>query len=82
MLPEIQRTGDIFFATRWSESTLGGHQSPEAASTVRTFLAEHPTLPTRLRWTLLGAADELFRASRATQGGRPSSPSPRRPSSA
>jgi aminopeptidase N len=64
MLPEIQRTGDIFFPSRWSESTLWGHQSPEAAATVRTFLAEHPKLPTRLRWTLLAAADELFRASR------------------
>jgi aminopeptidase N len=75
MLQEIQRTGDIFFPSRWSESTLWGHQSPEVASAVRTFLAAHPTLPTRLRWTLLSAADELFRASNALQrSGRPLSP--------
>jgi aminopeptidase N len=75
MLQEIQRTGDIFFPSRWSESTLWGHQSPEVASTVRTFLAAHPTLQTRLRWTLLSAADELFRASNALQrSGRPPSP--------
>ena len=66
MLPEIQRTGDIFFPSRWSEATLWGHQSPAVASTVRTFLSAHPALPTRLRWTLLSAADELFRASKST----------------
>ena len=25
LLREIQQTGDIFFPTRWMESTLGGH---------------------------------------------------------
>ncbi len=67
LLQEIQRTGDIFFPTRWTEATLWGHQSPEVASAVRTFLASHPSLPTRLRWTLLSAADELFRASKSRQ---------------
>ena len=64
MLQDIQRTGDIFFPSRWSDATLWGHQSPQVASTVRSFLAAHPALPTRLRWTLLSAADELFRASK------------------
>jgi aminopeptidase N len=64
MLREIQRTGDIFFPTRWTERTLWGHRSPEAAATVRAFLARQRDYPQRLRWTILAAADELFRAAR------------------
>jgi aminopeptidase N len=64
MLREIQRTGDIFFPTRWMERTLWGHRSPEVAATVRAFLARQKDYPTRLRWTVLSTADELFRASR------------------
>jgi aminopeptidase N len=64
MLREIQRTGDIFFPTRWMERTLWGHRSPEVAAAVRTFLARQKNYPLRLRWTVLSTADELFRASR------------------
>jgi aminopeptidase N len=64
LLREIQRTGDIFFPTRWTESTLGGHRSPEVAATVQDFLAEELQYPQRLRWTILSAADELFRVAR------------------
>ncbi len=64
LLVEIQRTGDIFFPTRWMESTLRGHASPDVAATVRGFLASAPRYPTRLRWTIESAADELFRATR------------------
>jgi aminopeptidase N len=64
LLREVQRTGDIFFPTRWMEATLGGHRSPEAAAIVRGFLAANPEYPQRLRWTILSAADELFRAAR------------------
>jgi aminopeptidase N len=63
LLREIQRTGDIFFPTRWMESVLSGHQSREAAETVRRFLADNPDYPERLRWTILTTADELFRAA-------------------
>jgi len=65
MLREIQRTGDIFFPTRWMERTLWGHSSPEVAATVRAFLASEKNYPLRLRWTILSTADDLFRASRA-----------------
>jgi aminopeptidase N len=61
LLREIQRTGDIFFPTRWTESMLAGHRSREAAATVQDFLAEELQYPQRLRWTILSAADELFR---------------------
>jgi aminopeptidase N len=64
MLREIQRTGDIFFPTRWMERTLWGYRSPEVAATVRGFLARQTEYPERLRWTILSTADELFRASR------------------
>jgi aminopeptidase N len=69
LLPEIQNTGDIFFPQRWMEATLSGHRSPEAAATVRQFLAAHPELPQRLRWVVLSAADDLFRA--AARDGKP-----------
>jgi aminopeptidase N len=61
LLREIQQTGDIFFPTRWMDSTLWGHRSPEAAKTVREFLASNPQYPQRLTWTILTSADELFR---------------------
>jgi aminopeptidase N len=64
MLREIQRTGDIFFPTRWMERTLWGYRSPEVADTVRAFLARQKDYPERLRWTILSTADELVRASR------------------
>jgi aminopeptidase N len=64
LLREIQRTGDIFFPTRWMDSTLVGHRSPDVAATVRDFLAREPLYPQRLRWTILSSADELFRVAR------------------
>lgn len=63
LLQEIQRTGDIFFPGRWMEATLGGHRSAAVAGAVRQFLAERTAYPERLRWTVLTAADELFRTS-------------------
>ena len=66
MLWEIQKTGDIFFPTRWTEATLSGHTSPEVATTVRGFLTQLPAnYPPRLRNTILVAADELFRVAPA-----------------
>jgi aminopeptidase N len=64
LLREIQRTGDIFFPTRWMDSTLWGHRSAEVAAAVRDFLAGELLYPQRLRWTILSAADELFRITR------------------
>jgi aminopeptidase N len=63
LLREIQQTGDIFFPTRWMESTLSGHRSPAVAVIVRQFLTENPTYPERLRWTILSTADEMLRAA-------------------
>ena len=63
LLPEVQRTGDIFFPQRWMDAALWGHRSPEAAGIVRTFLAQRKDLAQRLQWTVLTAADDLFRVS-------------------
>jgi aminopeptidase N len=63
-LQDIQRTGDIFFPKRWTEATLDGHRSPEAARIVRSFLDRSPaSYPDRLRRIVLSSADDLFRAS-------------------
>jgi aminopeptidase N len=68
LLPEVQRTGDIFFPQRWMDAALWGHRSPAAARIVRDFLSRHsgtgrPDLVQRLQWTVLTAADDLFRVS-------------------
>ena len=66
LLQEIQRTGDIFFPTRWMNTTLAGHNSPAVAATVQQFLdRQPPTYPVRLRNIILQAADELVRAAGA-----------------
>jgi aminopeptidase N len=67
LLPEIQRTRDIFFPKRWVDATLDGHRSGEAARIVQQFLDQSPGLPERLRWVVLASADELFRASRVRE---------------
>jgi aminopeptidase N len=67
LLPEIQRTGDIFFPTRWMTAALSGHTSREAADLVRTYLAAlPPDYPPRLKAIILQTSDELFRAASPT----------------
>jgi aminopeptidase N len=61
LLREIQRTGDIFFPTNWTQTALGGQRSPEAAAVVRNFLGKELQYPQQLRWTILSAADDLLR---------------------
>ena len=63
LLADIQRTGDIFFPSAWTGSMLWGHRSPRAAALVHDFLAKELQYPERLRWTVLSAADDLFRAA-------------------
>ena len=64
LLSDVQRTGDIFFPARWIESVLAGHRSAEVAAIVRDFLGRELQYPQRLRWTVLTAADELFRIAK------------------
>jgi aminopeptidase N len=69
LVEEIQRTGDIFFPKRWLDATLGGHSSPTAAATVRSFLGERPDYPFRLRLKIQQSADPLYRSARILHGG-------------
>ena len=53
ILPEIQRTGDIFFPASWCKRILGPQTSQEAKDEVEAFLAAHedmhPLLQTKIR---------------------------------
>jgi len=64
MLPEIQRTGDIFFPIAWLNETLWGHRGPRAARLVSDFLHQDGNLSSALRQKVLQAADYLLRANR------------------
>jgi aminopeptidase N len=74
MLPELQRTGDIFFPKRWLDAMLSGHSSARAAGLVRAHVASLPDdYPDRLRRIILSSSDRLLRASEtgpATPPGR------------
>lgn len=64
MMPEIQTTGDIFFPRRWADANLSGHQSPEAARLVLSFMDDNPNMSFRLRNKIWMAADPLLRSAR------------------
>lgn len=71
LLGEIQRTGDIFFPTRWLAALLGGHNSPEAAAIAVTAAESGEALGPRLLGKLLQSADGVVRAARITYGSGP-----------
>ena len=58
-LPDVQRTGDIFFPGQWCSNLLAGHRSSAAACEVRTFLDTHPDLNPLLRNKILVAANRV-----------------------
>jgi len=60
-LQEIKRTGDIFFPKSWLDNLLKGHNSKEAAATVKQFLTDHPDYPEDLKLKILQSADHLLR---------------------
>jgi aminopeptidase N len=70
-LEEVHRRGSIFFAKRWLDAVLWGYTSESAARVVEQFLADHPSLPERLRQKVLQAADYLERTSGWGQPDRP-----------
>ncbi|MSO56916.1 MAG: aminopeptidase [Acidobacteria bacterium] len=75
LLAEIQRTGDIFFPSRWTSAVLGGHNSTAAADTVTAFLARRRDYPPRLRQIIEQSSDQLLRAARSGNS-RPGSAAP------
>lgn len=58
-LPEVQRTGDIFFPTAWVRALLTGHTSKEAGKEVEAFFADHPDFPKMLSNKIRQQADHL-----------------------
>ena len=61
LLPEIQKTGDIFFPKSWLDATLWGYSSVESYKIVETWLMENQNLPKTLKDKVLQSADLLKR---------------------
>jgi aminopeptidase N len=59
LLAEIQRTGDIFFPTKWTQMLLGNHRSPQARAALQRWLDAHPDYPILLRNKILQSAYPL-----------------------
>lgn len=59
MLSEIQRTGDIFFPTKWAQMLLGAHRCADARAAVGRFMASHPDYPPLLANKIRQAAFAL-----------------------
>ena len=53
VLPEIQRTGDIFFPANWCASLLSGHRSAEANAEVLRYLDDHKEINPLLKNKIL-----------------------------
>lgn len=60
-MPDIQRTGDIFFPKNWISAVLRGHSSAGAAEVLKSFLEENKDLKPLLRNKILQAGDHLLR---------------------
>ena len=62
LLPEIQRTGDIFFPGNWLQSSFGSYQSASADHIVASFLQTNHELSGELTAKILQSTDNLKRA--------------------
>lgn len=60
ILPEIQRTGDIFFPASWCKRILGPQTSVSAKEEVEAFLASHEDMHPLLKTKILQAAGWLL----------------------
>lgn len=67
LLPEIQKTGDIFFPKGWLINTIGQYTSKEANDLVNQFLSANTTLNPSLRNKVLQATDNLEWAQRLVE---------------
>jgi len=68
LLPEVQRTGDVFFPKSWLDASLYGYNSKSAAKLIRDYLAKNQDLNPKLRQKVLQSADPVFRAAAILQG--------------
>jgi len=68
LLPEVQKTGDVFFPKSWLDASLSGYNSASAARLIRNYLVRNPDLNPKLRQKVLQSADPVFRAAAILQG--------------
>lgn len=68
LLPEVQKTGDVFFPKSWLDASLSGYNSASAARLIRDYLANNPDLNPKLRQKVLQSADPVFRSAAILQG--------------
>lgn len=68
LLPEVQRTSDVFFPKSWLDASLYGYNSASAAKLIRDYLAKHQDLNPKLKQKVLQSADPVFRAAAILQG--------------
>lgn len=68
LLPEIQKTGDIFFPKSWLDASLSGYNTVSAANLIRNFLSKNQDLNPKLRQKVLQSADPVFRAASILHG--------------
>lgn len=61
ILPEVQKTGDIFSPTAWVRALLSGHRSTEAKTEVENFFAAYPDFPEMLSNKVRQQSDHLYR---------------------
>lgn len=61
ILPEIQRTGDIFFPTSWLRALLAGHLTPEARMEIDRFFDDNPDYHPMLKNKIKQQCDHLYR---------------------
>lgn len=66
-LPDIQRTGDIFFPAGWCSALLSSHTSPEARAALNHYLETHPALPEMLLSKIRTASFLLERSADLSQ---------------
>lgn len=60
VMPEVQRTGDIFFPTSWVRALLSGHVSKEAREEVDAFFSAHPDFSSMLSNKIKQQASHLY----------------------
>lgn len=63
ILPEIQRTGDIFFPSMWLQALMAGHNTTEAADAILSFLDENPDIQPKLKEKVLQNAFPVMQAT-------------------
>ena len=68
LLPEIQKTGDIFFPKSWLDVSLSGYNTVSASNLIRDFLSKNQDLNRKLRQKVLQSADPVFRAAAILHG--------------